>query len=51
MPHDFDQILQAALDLGVIDIFTVIAWQTKGTTSDVIVQEIAEKVREARKSA
>lgn len=42
----FNEILTTALRLGVIDIFTVIAWESNGTTSDVIVKEIEDRVRE-----
>jgi len=40
----FTQILETALQLGVIDIFTVIHYQVNGVPSDQVVQDIADKV-------
>jgi hypothetical protein len=40
----FDQILQAALQMGVVDIFKLIFWQVNATPADEIVQEIKAEI-------
>jgi len=42
MDDTFNEILEQALRLGVIDIFTVITWQVNGIHSNQIVGELAE---------
>lgn len=47
-PENFNALLTTALRLGVIDIFTVIAYQVNGVTSDRVLVDLAEKVKQAQ---